>query len=308
MKLLITGASGMVGRNLLDDPRSRQYEILAPTRRELDVADARAVESYLQRERPDAIVHLAAVVGGIQANIDEPTRFLTANLEMALALFQSARSLGIRHILNCASSCMYPRNIPRPLTTDLILTAPLEPTNEGYALAKIAGMRLLEYMVREDPSLNYRTIVPCNLYGRHDHFDLRSSHLVPAAVMKVVDAMAAGKDEVSVWGDGSAKREFMYATDLSDFIWWALPRLSSLPSPLNVGTGIDYSVREYYETVCRLTGYKGRLIYDVSKPAGMSRKLLDVSMVNALGWKAPTSLETGIRHTIEFYLSHLNSI
>ncbi len=307
MRILITGAGGMVGRNLLSHSRAKSVEPLTPNSRELDLRDAASVRSYIRHHRPDAIIHLAAVVGGIQANIDQPVRFLADNAEMALALFREARSQGIDRILNVASSCMYPRNVEGALSPDLFLTAPLEPTNEGYAISKILGMRLLEYMVREDPSLAYRTIVPCNLYGRFDHFDLRKSHLVPAAVMKVVDAQRTGADEVAVWGDGTARREFMFAADLADFIWWALYRLKQLPSPLNVGTGVDYSVREYYETIAELVGYRGDLSFDASKPAGMKRKLLDVTQVNELGWKSTTSLRTGLSRTIEYYRElHLN--
>jgi len=301
MKVLITGASGMVGRNLLNHFSAREFEILAPSSKELELRDAAAVHNWLERERPEAIVHLAAVVGGIQANIDEPTRFLSANIDMAMALFNSARRLGIKRILNVASSCMYPRDMVDPLTPDLILTAPLEPTNEGYALSKIIGERLLAYMVREDQNLIYRTIMPCNLYGEYDHFDLRKSHLVPAAVMKMVDAQLTSAPAVTVWGDGTARREFMFSADLADFIWWALPKLDHLPLLLNVGTGIDYTVREYYETIGALIGYRGKLIFDLNKPAGMKRKLLDVSVVNALGWKALTSLETGLLKTIEHH-------
>lgn len=202
MKLLVTGGGGMVGRNVLGHPGMAAYELLAPGSRELDLRDPVATGAYLDQHRPDAIIHLAAIVGGIQANIDEPVRFLAANSLMALSLFEQARRLGIKTILNIASSCMYPRNIENTLTTDLILTAPLEPTNEGYALSKIMGAKLLEYMVREDSSLHYRTILPCNLYGLYDHFDLRKSHLVPAAIMKMVDAVDTGARDVSVWEMG----------------------------------------------------------------------------------------------------------
>ena len=301
MKLLVTGGGGMVGRNVLGHPGMAAYELLAPGSRELDLRDPVATGAYLDQHRPDAIIHLAAIVGGIQANIDEPVRFLAANSLMALSLFEQARRLGIKTILNIASSCMYPRNIENTLTTDLILTAPLEPTNEGYALSKIMGAKLLEYMVREDSSLHYRTILPCNLYGLYDHFDLRKSHLVPAAIMKMVDAVDTGARDVSVWGDGTARREFMFATDLADFIIWALPRLSSLPLYLNVGLGRDWSVRDYYETIAKIVGFDGQLVFDPTKPAGMKRKLLNVDDVHRLGWRAATSLEHGLAQTIAHY-------
>jgi GDP-L-fucose synthase len=301
MRVLVTGAGGMVGRNLLAHAGAARYAVLAPRQGELDLSDQAATHAYLERERPEAIVHMAAVVGGIQANIDEPVRFLTTNTRMALNLFLSARELGISRILNLTSSCMYPRNVEEPLTTDRLLSAPLEPTNEGYALGKIISWKLLEYMVREDRSLAYKTILPCNLYGKFDHYVPRKAHLVPAAIMKVVDAHERGLGEIEIWGDGTARREFMFADDLADFIWWALPRLEELPSPLNVGLGRDWTVTEYYEQVAGLVGYQGRFVYDTSKPSGMTRKLLNVDQVNDLGWSAPTSLESGLRQSIEYY-------
>lgn len=301
MKILVTGANGMVGRNLTAHAGAAAHDLLTPGSRELDVRDRADVSRYLARHQPEAIIHMAAVVGGIQANIDEPVRFLVANTEMALSLFQVAREAGVTRILNVTSSCMYPRNISGVLTKDLLLSAPLEPTNEGYALGKIVSWKLLEYMTREDSSLVYRTILPCNLYGLFDHFDPRKSHLVPAAIMKVVDAAAHGRDTVDIWGDGTARREFMFAADLADFIWWAIPRLDALPTALNVGLGQDWSVREYYEEIADLVGWRGSFNYDPSKPAGMARKLLDVSEVHALGWRAPTSLREGLQRTIEHY-------
>jgi GDP-L-fucose synthase len=301
MKVLITGANGMVGRNLLAHPAADRYEILAPSSRELNLCNGTAVVAYLETHRPDGVVHLAAVVGGIQANIDEPVRFLAANTEMALTLFQAVRSLGIKRILNVASSCIYPRNVSGTLSTDLLLSGALEPTNEGYAIGKIFSWKLLEYMGREDTSLHYKTVVPCNLYGLHDHFDLRKAHLVPAAIMKVAQSHDSGVRDVSIWGDGTARREFMFAADFADFIWWALPQIEHLPSPLNVGLGMDWSVKDYYEKIGELVGYHGRFSFDTSKPAGMKRKLLDVREVHKLGWRAPTSLESGLGQTIAHY-------
>jgi nucleoside-diphosphate-sugar epimerase len=301
MRLLITGARGMVGRNLTAHHGAADYDLLTPGSAELDLRDPIATMAYLRTHRPDGIIHMAAVVGGIQANIDEPVRFLTANTEMALTLFTAARQLGISRILNVASSCMYPRNVQGTLTTDLLLSAPLEPTNEGYALSKIFSWKLLEYMNREDPTLIYRTILPCNLYGLYDHFDPRKSHLVPAAIMKVVTAHECGLGTVEIWGDGTARREFMFAADLADFIWWAMGRLETLPSPLNVGLGQDWSVREYYEAIAELVGYRRQFVYDPAKPAGMARKLLDVTELHGLGWTAPTALRDGLSQTIAYY-------
>jgi GDP-L-fucose synthase len=302
MKLLITGAGGMVGCNLLAHIPKDSVEILAPSSKALDLLDPVATRHYLATQQPDTIVHLAAVVGGIQANLDEPVRYLAANTQIALNLFSAAREIGVRKILNVASSCMYPKGIQDPLTVDLLMKAPLEPTNEGYAIGKIFSWKMLEYMSKEDPRLIYKTIVPCNLYGPYDHFDLRRSHMVAAAIMKVVAAKQNRAESVTIWGDGTARREFMFASDLANFIWWALPQLDRLPNPLNVGIGRDWSVKDYYEQIATHVGYNGSFDFDVSRPAGMARKLLDVSVVNGLGWTATTSLSAGLSDTIAYYL------
>lgn len=301
MKVLVTGASGMVGRNLLSDPRTADYEILAPRRSELSLTDAASCDAWFAQHRPDAVIHLAAVVGGIQANINEPVRFLVENTQIALNLFGAARANGIQTFLNVGSSCMYPRNIDDVLSLPMLLSAPLEPTNEGYALAKIVSWKLAEYMRRENPSLQYKTIVPCNLYGLYDHFDAVRSHMVPAAIMKVVAAAEEGRDTVEIWGDGTARREFMFARDLADFIWTWLPRIEDLPDLMNVGVGRDHSVTEYYEAITAAVGYSGGFAYDPSKPAGMKRKLLDVTQQTELGWQPKTRLADGIRDTLKYY-------
>lgn len=303
MKVLVTGATGMVGRNLLEEPRAADHDVLAPGRAQLDLTDRASVDSYLARYRPDVIVHLAAIVGGIQANINEPVRFLADNARMALNLIQGARAAGVRRLLNVGSSCMYPRDFERPLRIADLLTGELEPTNEGYALAKLLSWKLCAYAMREDSVLQYKTLVPCNLYGRHDHFDPIRSHMVPAAIRKVAEAAAAGAPTVEIWGDGSARREFMYAGDLADFIWTWLPQIEALPEITNVGLGVDYSVLDYYREAADVVGFKGEFTFDPSRPAGMKRKLLDVSQQIEFGWTPPTSLREGFSKTYEFYRS-----
>jgi len=303
MKVLVTGTTGMVGRNLLSDQRTADYEILAPGRAELNLTDAASCDAWFAEHRPDAVIHLAAVVGGIQANINEPVRFLVDNIQITLNLYEAARTHGVGTFLNVGSSCMYPRNIEGVLSLPLLLSAPLEPTNEGYALAKIVSWKLAEYLRREDPALQYKTIVPCNLYGLYDHFDAVRSHMVPAAIMKVVAAAEEGRHAVEIWGDGTARREFMFARDLADFIWTWLPRIQELPDVMNVGVGQDHSVTEYYEAIAKAVGYSGGFAYDPSKPAGMKRKLLDVTQQTDLGWQPKTSLAEGIQETLQYYRS-----
>jgi GDP-L-fucose synthase len=302
MRIFVTGGRGMVGRNVLDDPRAQAHEIYAPTHAELDLRDAAAVQRSLADFKPDHILHMAAIVGGIQANINEPFRFLVDNLEMATSVIAGARRAGVPSLLNVGSSCMYPRDMDGALSTDLMLTAPLEPTNEGYALAKIVSAKITEFVRREDPSFLYKTIIPCNLYGSHDNFHPVRSHMIPAIIRKLADAKRSGERRVDIWGDGKARREFMYAGDLADFIWSWIGRLEDLPDLTNVGVGTDHSVNDYYQIAAQVIGFEGEFVHDLSKPTGMNRKLLDVSQQEALGWRPATSLEQGLAATYDFFV------
>jgi len=301
MRILVTGAAGMVGRHFLAHPRAAGHQFLTPRRAQLDLTDAAATRAYVGRERPDLIVHLAAVVGGFQANIDEPVRFLADNLAIGLNVLAAARAAGVSRLINMGSSCMYPRDIAGPLTPDLLLSAPLEPTNEGYALAKIAVARLAQAMRAENPALAWVTLIPPNLYGPFDHFDPVRSHLPAAAIMKIEAAVRSGAASVEIWGDGAARREFMFAPDVADFLWFAVGHLADLPPLMNVGVGEDRTVTEYYEVVARAAGWRGAFTYDATRPTGMRRKLLDVSAQRGLGWSPPTSLEAGIAATLAWY-------
>lgn len=300
--LLITGAGGMVGQNLLHHPGIKDWQVLAPSSRELDLRDKAAVSAYLTQHRPDAVVHAAGVVGGIQANMAEPVRFLAANAEIGINVVLGCLDAGVRTLLNLASSCMYPKALGNGLSEDKILTGPLEPTNEGYALAKIVTMRMCEFAMRENPALAYKTLIPCNLYGKWDKFDPKHSHLVPAIIHKVHTAMESGAPEIEIWGDGTARREFMYAGDLADAIIRALADPSALPDTLNIGPGHDYTINEYYDIVARVIGWRGDFTHDLTRPVGMKQKLLDVTRQTEWGWVPATSIETGIKATYDFYL------
>lgn len=301
-KLLVTGAHGMVGRNLVTHPAAEAWEVLAPSRAELDLADWGATRAWFLAHRPDAVVHAAGRVGGIQANIAAPVDFLVTNLDLGRNVVLAAREAGVRRLLNLGSSCMYPRAAPNPLTEERILTGELEPTNEGYALAKIMTARLCDYVRREDPACQYKTLVPSNLYGRFDHFDPATSHLVPAILRKLHAAKQAGQDEVEVWGDGTARREFMYAGDLAEVVFRALERFETVPDVMNVGLGHDYAVNEYYLAGAEVVGWRGRLRHDLTKPTGMQQKLVSVARLAAWGWRSTTSLHDGLRATYAHYL------
>jgi len=305
--LLLTGAGGMVGKNILEHPGIADWHVLAPRRAELDLADDTATLAYVQQHQPDMIVHAAGRVGGIQANMAHPVDFLVANIDVGRNIIMAARATGVRRFLNLASSCMYPRAASNPLTEDMILKGELEPTNEGYAIAKIVATRLCEYVCREQPELAYKTLIPCNLYGRHDKFAPEHSHLIPAIIHKIHQAKLAGQDKVEIWGDGLARREFMYAGDLADAVMHAITHFDALPSLMNVGLGHDYTINEYYEAVADVLNYRGQFTHDLSKPVGMARKLVSIERQQAWGWKPATSLRDGIVQTCQYYLEEYAS-
>jgi len=292
----------MVGKNLLEHKKIGDFDVLVPRRNELDLRNYNAVLKYLQNHQPDMILHAAGKVGGIQANIREPVRFLLDNLDMGRNVVWAAHEAGIKQLLNLGSSCMYPRNHSEPLREEQVLKGELEPTNEGYALAKVMTARLCEYVSREDARYQYKTLIPCNIYGRHDKFDPAASHLIPAIIHKITQAMQNGQVSVEIWGDGTARREFMYAGDLADAMIRAITHFDSLPTMMNVGLGYDHTINEYYATVAEVLGYKGTFTHDLSKPVGMTRKLVDVSRQVAWGWSAQCSLRDGIGKTYHFYM------
>lgn len=300
MKILLTGGNGMLGKAIrrLAPP---DVELVCPSRQELDLCDKEAVRRYVQDRPVDLVIHAAAKVGGIAANIANPIDFLTENIAINVNVAMAAADAGVRHLIFVGSSCMYPKDYTNPLKEEYLMAAPLEETNEGYALAKIVGARLCAYLSSQR-GLFYRTIMPCNLYGPGDHFEPERSHLVAAAIQKVGSAQAQGQDSVLVWGDGTARREFLYVDDLASWLLsLSTERIEAMPEMINVGAGYDHTVREYYEAVMQVLGFDGRLDFDVTKPKGMQRKLMDSSRAAAFGWAPRTSLAEGIALTWEYF-------
>ncbi|MFN3207800.1 MAG: GDP-L-fucose synthase family protein [Roseovarius sp.] len=297
MKVLLTGGRGMVGRAIQDHPGAAAHEIVAPTSAELDLTNRTAVMAFVDETAPDIIIHSAGRVGGIQANIANPAAFLTENMDMGFNIVMAARNAGVPRLLNLGSSCMYPHDAPNPLHEDSLGKGELEPTNEGYGLAKVAVARLCAFVRQERADLSYKTLIPCNLYGLNDKFDPKVSHLVPAIIRKVHEAKESNAETVEIWGDGTARREFMFSCDLADGIWAAVGRFDALPGDMNIGLGHDYSINEYYAEAARVIGWEGAFVHDLSRPTGMKQKLLDVSAQKDFGWEARTSLAEGIAQT-----------
>jgi len=302
MRILITGGTGMVGFNIKNHPIAKKYKLLTPTRTELDLTNKKNISNWLRSNNPEFIIHAAGLVGGIHANIANPSSFLLNNLEIGCNLISEAAKLGIKNIINLGSSCMYPKDYQKPLKEEYLLQGVLEPTNEGYAIAKIATQRLCDYLKKEDKTRNFITIMPCNLYGEHDHFNIERSHLIASIIVKIHEAKRTNKKLVKIWGDGSARREFMYIEDISNAIWFAVPNIKNFPNIINVGLGYDHTILEYYKKTAEIIGYEGDFDFDLKKPTGMKRKLLDVKKINTLGWKSQFTLDYGLKKTYEHYL------
>ena len=303
MKVLLTGSNGLVGTNIKEN-KSQQISLLTPEINDLNLLDYYAIDIFLKKEKPDLIIHAAGIVGGIQANMANPVKFLTLNTQMANNLILAARSNNVKYFINLGSSCMYPRNAPNPLKEEMVLNGELEPTNEGYAIAKVYAQRLCSYINKEDRNTNYKTLIPCNLYGRYDKFDPKVSHMIPAVIRKIHKAKINKDPEVEIWGDGLARREFMYAGDLANFIWFAVNNINSIPELINVGLGFDYTINEYYKAIAEVIGYRGTFRHDLTKPVGMKQKLVDTSLLSNVGWKPSYNLKEGIKKTYQFFIEN----
>jgi len=302
-KIFIAGHRGLVGSAL-----KRYYdalpdwEVLVRTRQELDLRDADATRKFLQAEKPDAVIVAAAKVGGIHANNEYPVDFLLENLNIQNSVIAGAHDAAVNKLLFLGSSCIYPKFAPQPITEDQLLAGPLEPTNDAYAIAKIAGIKLCQ-AYRKQYGAHYISGMPTNLYGPNDNFDLETSHVLPALIHKFHLAKTGQTDGVTLWGTGSPRREFLHVDDLAHACH-LLVDIYDQPEIINIGTGEDITIKELAETVGRIIGYKGEIRWDNSKPDGTPRKLLDVSRLKALGWEPKTDLETGIRSAYQWFLNN----
>jgi GDP-L-fucose synthase len=302
MKLFVAGHQGMVGAALMRRfTRETGVTLLTRTRAELDLTSQAAVEDFFKKEKPDTAIIAAAKVGGIHANATYPAEFLSVNLAIAANTIHAAYRHGAKRLLFLGSSCIYPKNAPQPMTEDSLLTGPLEPTNEAYAIAKITGLKLAQFY-RKEHGVLFHSAMPTNLYGPGDNYHLQNSHVLPALVRKFHEAKAAGQPEVTAWGTGTPRREFLHVDDLAEACAFLL-RVDNPPDWVNVGTGTDVTIKELTETVAATTGFKGKVTWDTSKPDGTPRKLLDVSRLAKLGWKAKIALKDGLTKTYASFLA-----
>lgn len=302
-KIYVCGHRGMVGSAIW---RALQHEgfnnLIGRSRADLDLLDQAAVGRFFQAERPEYVFFAAAKVGGIHANNTEPATFIYENLQIQTNIIHAAWACGVKKLLNLGSSCIYPKHAPQPMKEEHLLTGPLEPTNEWYAIAKIAGLKLCQ-AYRRQHGADFISAMPTNLYGPNDNFDLNTSHVLPALIRKFHEAKSEGRADVVCWGTGAPRREFLYAEDLARACLFLMRNYSD-DQFINVGTGTDVTIAELAELVRDVVGYKGQIVWDRSKPDGTPRKLMDVSRLTALGWKPQIELPTGIRLAYDAFLKN----
>lgn len=305
-KIFITGHNGMVGSAMLRLLKRKGYKnFILKDKEELDLRNQSGVDAFMRKEKPDYVFFFAARVGGIKSNMEHPAEYLYDNLTIETNVVHFSYKNHVKKLLFLGSSCIYPRICRQPMKEEYLLTGKLEPTNEGYAVAKIAGLKLCEFFNKQF-NCNFLSLVPSNVYGPGDNFDLVSSHVVAALIRKFIEAKRNNLKSVTIWGTGKARREFLYVDDLADACLFFMNRYhaKSIPSFINIGYGEDVSIKNLVKIINRQIGYEGKIIWDTSMPDGMPRKLLDSTVARKLGWHAKTSLEEGIKKTILWYKNH----
>ena len=305
MRVLVTGGHGLLGSHIVQNLMVAKMDFCAPTRIQLDLRDHTKTLQFMREERISGVIHCAAKVGGIADNLNYPADYILENLGIDSSVLTAARTLKIEKLFYFASSCMYSPTAPQPFKENGILDGPLEPTNEGYAIAKLAGMKSVENVANQD-SLAWRSFILSNLYGPRDNFSEKRSHLLAAIIKKAYAAKVAEKSSLDIWGDGTSRREFTYVQDVADFILCAWNKAYEIPLKMNLGFGIDYSVQEYYEAVCQILQFNPNFCFDLSKPDGMKKKIMDSSLARDYGWNPKNSLEKGLAKTIEWYSQNVS--
>ena len=306
MRILITGSGGLVGSNLVEHMQNTSHELLTPTHGELDLLNRADVYAYLKSNKPDCVIHLAAKVGGIAENVQYPMQFLVENLDMGRNVIIGSYENGVKRLINIGSACVYPAESgDKPLSENMALTGSFEKEYIGYATAKAACMTMCQCISSKDPQFLYKTLIPCSIYGRHCSFNDSRSTMIAAAIKKIHHAKKENLPAVQIWGDGKARRELIYAGDLARIISLAAQNLEKIPVILNVGSGVDYTVNECYETIAKILGYDGKFVHDLSKPSGAGRRILNVKLMHEVGLFTETSLAQGIVNTVDYYEKHV---
>ena len=311
MRVFVAGHRGMVGGAISRRLQKQGVQTVTRSRADLDLTDQAAVRSFMQASRPDAVILAAAKVGGIHANDTYPADFIYENLMIEANVIHQAFAAGVMRLLFLGSSCIYPRSVVQPMAEDALLTGVLEPTNEPYAIAKIAGIKLCESYNRQFGT-DYRSVMPTNLYGPGDNFHPTNAHVMPAMMLRFHEAVRDGRDEVVVWGTGTPRREFLHVDDMAEASLFVMDidrsvyeaNTEPMLSHINLGSGTDVSIRELAELLADVIGFKGRLVFDTSKPDGTLRKLMDVSRLSAMGWRARTELRSGVAETYRWFLAN----
>tara|TARA_S200000501_G_scaffold346198_1_gene359444 strand:- start:222 stop:1136 length:915 start_codon:yes stop_codon:yes gene_type:complete len=296
-RILITGSRGMLGKDLV---RKLNSKIFTPNKKKLNLFNFTDTKKYIKKNKINFVIHCAAKVGGIQDNVNHQLEYLVENLNLNKNIIMASYENGVKNFLNIGSSCIYPKNIKKKITENLMFKGDFEPTNEGYAISKYLSIKLCKFISQKE-GYNYKTLIPTNLYGPNDKYDKEKSHLLAAIIKKISNAKKTKNKYVEIWGDGKARREFMYVSDLSDAILFSIKNFNRLPNILNIGTGIDYTVEAYYKKVAKIIYPKVKFYFNRKKPSGMRRKLLDVSKSKKLGWSAKVSLTNGIKKTLKDY-------
>jgi GDP-L-fucose synthase len=306
-KIYIAGHNGMVGSAIWRTLTSKGYtNLTGSSSKDLDLREQQAVRDFIEKEKPEVIIDAAARVGGILANNDYPYQFLSENIQIQSNLIDAALKNDVEKFIFLGSSCIYPKLAPQPLKEEYLLTDTLEPTNEWYAIAKITGVKACQ-AIRKQFGKDYVSLMPTNLYGTYDNFDLNTSHVLPAMMRKFHEAKENGHSPVTLWGSGTPMREFLFVDDMAKAVVFALE--NRLPDYLyNVGTGEDLTIKELAETIQKITGHKGEIIWDSSKPDGTPRKLMDITKMHELGWKHELDLEEGVKRTYEWFLDNIDSV
>ena len=300
-RIFLAGGTGLVGANLLAEFRAQGYvHVLSPTRAQLNLLNANAVETFFGQERPEYVILAAARAGGIKASATFPAEFLLENLTIQNNVIWNAHRSQVRKLLFLGSSCVYPGLAPQPMKEEYLLSGQFEPSNEGYSIAKVAGLKLCEYIYRQYGQ-KFISCMPCNLYGPGDYYDTERGHVIASLLMRMHEAKEAGARSVSVWGTGNARREFLYVKDAAEALLFLLERYDGAQF-VNVGSGVDVSIGELADMIRRVVGYQGEIVFDATKPEGVARKLVNVDRMHALGWSARTPLEEGLRATNAAYV------